>query len=246
MKTNTKNIIKRSLFIAFLLIIITIVISIVIRYDVEGEKTLPYSISEIHIVSHTSANDNETKAEGVYWDINLKEDNNIFIRLEKNDSETKETIKEVKINHFVVSKSSKVGQIKIYRPTGDLGTDLYKYSEQDYLNSEIIYTGDKSDDYKKLDIRNEGGTIAFRISLEDLGNYTSNDEVTYNGSLLSEIGITNEDIAFSISFDLTITLDNNVSFVGTFNLDLPAGDVINENEPYIKLTDFSNVIFKRI
>ena len=88
--------------------------------------------------------------------------------------------------------------------------------------------------------------LGFRISLENLGNYTSNESVVYNGSLLSEIGVTNEDMKFSISFDITITLDNNISFAGTINLDLPTGDIINEDEPHIELTDFSDVIFKRV
>lgn len=247
MKTNTVNILKKSLFLAFMLIIVTAVVSIVIKYNVEGEKSLPYSVKEILITSHTDANDNEEKSQDVIWDINLKEDNNIYIYLEKNDDETKETIKEVKINNFKITKKPKLGNIKIYRPTGNLGSELYKLSNQDYFNNEIVYTGASVDTLKNLEIRNEGGMIGFKVSLENLGNYTSNESVTYDGRLLSEIGITNEDLKFSISFDLTITLDNNISFVGTYNLDLPYGDVINEQEPNQTLTekDLKNVTFKR-
>lgn len=246
MKTSTINILKRSLFLAFVLIAITIVVSIVIRYDVEGEKDLPYSISKILVTSHAFANDNAQKADGVIWDIDLKDDNNVYIYIEKNDLETKETIKEVKISNFKVTKAAQIGNVKIYRPTGDLGSSLYQYSEQNYLNSEIIYSGARVDTLKNLEIRNEGGMIGFRVSLEDLGNYTSNESVTYNGSLLSEVGVTSKDMEFSISFDLTITLDNNVSFVGTYNLDLPCGDIINEDEPHLELTDFKDIVFKRI
>lgn len=245
MKANTKNIIKKSLFLAFLLIVITIVAAVVVRYDVEGEKKLPYSISKILITSHTYAKDNEQKNPDVIWDINLKEDNNIYIYIDKN-IDAKETIKEVKINNFKITKKPTIGNIKVYRPTGDLGKSLYEQSVQDYLESEIVYLGATVDTLKNLEVRNEGGMIGFCISLEDLGNYTSNESVTYNGSLLSSLNITNEDMQFSISFDLTITLDNSVSFIGTFDLDLPAGDIINENEPHIELTDFNNVIFKRL
>ena len=70
--------------------------------------------------------------------------------------------------------------------------------------------------------------------------------VTYDGSLLSSIGLTNESIQFSMSFDITITLNNNVSFIGTINLDFPAGDIINELNPSIEITDFDDIIFKRI
>ena len=245
MKTNTINIFKKALFLAFILIIITIVISIVIKYDVEGEKSIPYTVKKILITSHVDANDSEEKTENI-WNVDLKEDNNIYIYIEKNDKETKETIKEVKINNFKTTEKSQIGNVKIYRPTGDLGNELYKYSEQDYLNSEIIYTGATVDTLKNLEIRNEGGMIGFRTSLEDLGNFTSNDSVTYDGNLLSKIGVTNDKIKFNLSFDLTITLNNNVNFTGTFNLNLPCGDIINEVEPHLELTDFSDIIFKRI
>ena len=251
MKTNTVNILKKSLFLAFVLIAITIVISIVIRYDVEGEKSLPYSVSKILITSHAYANDNEEKSEGVFWDINLKEDNNIYIYIDKTDSKTKDTIKEVKISNFSITQKPKLGNIKVYRPTGDLGNNLYQYSEQNYLDSEIVYKGDKVDTLKSLEIRNEGGMIGFRVSLEDLGKYVSNDTtseegVTYDGSLLEAIGVSSNEIVFSISFDITITLDNNISFTGTVNLDLPCGDIINDAESHVELTDFQDIIFKRI
>ena len=245
MKTNTVNILKKSLFLAFILIAITIVISMVIRYDVEGEKAMPYSVEKIQITSHVDAKDNEGQTENI-WDVNLKEDNNIYIYIKKNDEETKETIKEVKLSNFKITEKSKVGNVKIYRPTGDLGTDLYKLSEQDYLKSKITYTGANVDTLKNLDIRNEGGMIGLRVSLEDLGNFTSNEGITYNGNLLSQIGLTNDDIKFNFSFDLTITLDNDVSFIGTYKLSFPSGDIINETEPLLELTDFSDVIFKRI
>ena len=245
MKTNTINVLKKSLFIAFILIVITVVISIVIKYDVEGEKEIPYKLEKIEITSHIDANDNEEKTENI-WDVNLKEDNNVYVFLTKRNEDVKETIKEVKLSNFKVTEKSKVGEVKIYRPTGDLGNSLYTQSEQNYLNSEIIYLGDKVDTLKNLEIRNEGGMLGFRVSLENLGNFTSNDGIVYDGSLLSKIGLTNEDIKFGMTFDLTITLDNNVKFSGNIKLDFPSGDIIQETEPLLELTDFNNVIFKRI
>ena len=166
--------------------------------------------------------------------------------LKKQNKNIKETIKEVKLNNFKITEKSKVGNVKIYRPTGDLGNNLYTQSEQNYLNSEIIYLGDKVDTLKNLEIRNEGGMLGFRVSLENLGNFTSNEGVVYNGSLLSKIGLTNNDIKFGINFDLTITLDNNISFTGNINLNFPSGDIINETEPLLELSDFNDIIFKRI
>ena len=245
MKTNKINMLKKSLFLAFLIITITIVFSIIIKYHVEGEATLPYSIEKILIVSRVDTKTNEDNEN--LWNVGLSENNNIFITIKKDSTSTKDTIKDIKINNFKISTPAKLGKISIYRPTGDLN-NLYEYSEQNYLESDITYTGARVDTLKTLEIRNEGGMIGFRVSLEDIGTYISNnydEELIYDGSLLNKAGISAEDIKFSMSFDLRINLNSGVSFVGTVNLDLPSGDIINEKEPYIELTDFSNIIFKR-
>ena len=248
MKKFNKDLLKKCLFLAFIVIAITLVISIVIKYSVEGEKTLPYTLEKILIVSRVDATNNEDPEN--LWNISLKEDNNIFIYIKKNDSETEETIKEIKINNFQLIKSPSVGSVSVARPTGDFGIDLYKYSEQNYFGKEIVYTGAKIDTLKTLEIRNVGGMIALRVSLEDLGTYLANEqdstEITYDGSLLEKIGIKKSDINFKISFDLTITLSNDISFVGTITLDLPSDDIINDSEPHLEITNFDNIVFKRI
>lgn len=245
MKTNKINIFKKCLFLAFLIITITIVFSVIIKYHVEGETTLPYSIEKILIVSRVDTKSNED-AENL-WNVSLTENNNIFITIKKDANSTNDTIKEIKISNFKITSNPKKGKISIYRPTGDLN-NLYVHSEQNYLESNITYTGAKVDTLKTLEVRNEGGMIGFRVSLEDLGNYISNnfeEELIYDGSLLNKAGISLEDIKFEMSFDLNITLNSGVSFIGTIPLNLPSGDIINEKEPYIELTDFNNIIFKR-
>lgn len=245
MKQNKVNILKKCLFLAFLIVTIVVVFSIVIKYHVEGESTLPYSIEKILIVSRVDTKTNED-AENL-WNVGLTENNNIFITIKKDSNSTNDTIKDIQISNFNIQSAPKLGKISIYRPTGDLN-NLYVHSEQNYLGSSITYTGAKVDTLKTLEVRNEGGMIGFRVSLEDLGNYISNnyeEELVYDGSLLAKAGISSNDIKFEISFDLTINLNSGVSFVGTINLELPSGDIINEKEPYIELTDFSDVIFKR-
>ena len=114
MKTNTINVFKRALFIAFILVAITVVFSIIVKYDVEGEKTLPYNIEKIQITSRDDAKDSENQTENI-WDVNLKEDNNVYIYLKKANDNIKDTIKEVKINNFNILEKSPVGEVKIYR-----------------------------------------------------------------------------------------------------------------------------------
>ena len=246
MKKNTKNVLKRSLFIAFLIVIITVVFSIVVRYDVEGEDNLPYALEKILIVSKVSTSNNEDSEN--LWNISLEEDNDVYLYITKTDESSTETIQSITLDNFTVTNEAEIGEPVIYRPTGDL-SNLYDLSEQNYLGSGFTYTGAKVDTLKTLEVRNEGGTIGFRASLESLGNYVSNDydeEIVYDGNLLTKAGITLEDIQFSVSFDLLITLNNNVTYKGTINIDFPNEDIITNPESNYEVTDFSNVVFKRV
>ncbi len=241
-----KDLIKKCLFLAFLIIVITVVIAIIAKYNVEGEQSLPYSLEKILIVSRVDTINNEDPDN--LWNISLTENNNIFVYIKK-DKNTDDTIKEITLINFKIHDSESKN-IKIYRPTGDLkGNDLYKYSEQDYLNTNITYTGSTVDTLKNLEIANTGGMLGFRVSLENIGNYVSNNHeetIVYDGSLITKAGLTKEDISFKISFDLIITLNSNVSYKGTITLDLPNEDILTNPESYLEITDFNNVVFKRI
>ena len=158
-----------------------------------------------------------------------------------------QTIKEIRIENFGVNKNPNRGNLKVLRPTGEIA-NLYTHSEQDYLNDKIVYTGGVIDDLKSLEISNNGGILGFRISIEELGNYISNEDeqITYDGKLLSNLGVSVEEIKFNISFDVVITTSDNISFKGTINLNLPIDTVIEEGSSNKEITDFSNVVFKRI
>lgn len=242
-----KDLIKKCLFLAFLIVIITAVIAIVAKYNVEGETSLPYSLSKILVVSRIDTKSNEDPNN--LWNISLTENNNIFIYISKN-KDTDETIKEIKLENFKITAASPKGNVKVYRPTGDLNSNnLYEHSTQDYLNSNITYTGATVDTLKNLEIANTGGMIGIRVSLEDLGNYVSNnyeEEIVYDGNLINKAGLTKEDITFSVSFDLLITLNSNITFKGTINLDLPNEDILTNPESYLEITNFDDIVFKRV
>ncbi len=238
-----KNLFKKCLFLLFVSILIMMVISIMIKYNVEGEQTLPFSLTKMLVVSTVDGKENEDSNN--IWNIGIKQVNDIFLYLDKT-IEDKQAIKEIKLENFTINKSPEIGNLKLLRPTGDL-PNLYTYSEQDYLKEGITYLGGSIDDMKSLEISNNGGTLGFRLSIEDLGSYISNEaeEVSYDGKLLSNLGIKLEQIKFDINFDIVITTSENINFVGTINLALPLDTVIEEGSSYKEITDFSNVVFKR-
>lgn len=239
-----KNLLKKCLFIIFLSALLMVVISIMLKYDVEGEKVLPFSISKILLVSTVDGHVVDDPEN--IWNIDVTQVNDLYIYIDKT-LEDEQTINEIKIENFVVNKIPSKGRLKVLRPTGEL-SNLYTYSEQDYIFTELTYTGAAIDDLKSLEISNNGGVLAFRVALEELGTYISNDdeEITYDGKLLSNLGINLEEIQFNLSFDIIITTSDDVSYKGTINLDMPIESVIEEGSSNRELTDFSNIVFKRI
>ena len=70
------------------------------------------------------------------------------------------------------------------------------------------------------------------------------DEIVHDGTLLSKIDLTQEDISFDISFDLVITVDN-CSYRSNLNMTMPCGNLIEEGTSSIEKTDMSDLIFRR-
>ena len=76
-----KNLFKKCIFIAIIVIILTVVFSIMIKYDVEGEKQLPFSISKILLVS--TVNGNVVDDPENIWNIDISQINDIYMYIDK-------------------------------------------------------------------------------------------------------------------------------------------------------------------
>lgn len=238
------RIFKRCLFLFCIIIMLMIVASIILKYEVEGEKTLPYRLSKIFVISTvegTPIDDGEN-----IWNIGIKQVNDLYCYIDKNSS-AEETIKQITIENFQVVQAPQKGDLAIYRPTGEL-SNLYTHSEQNYLKESLTYTGAAVDDLKTLEIGNQGGVIACRMALDNLGTYISNEttEITYDGTLLTNVGVNLEEIKFGINFDILIETNKNVVYKGTISLELPAEDVITKGSSNFEITDFGDVVFKRL
>ena len=239
-----KNFLKKFLFVWVIVIMLLIVAFIIIQYDAEGEKSLPFSINKILLVS--TVNGDIVDDPSNIWNINITQVNDIYMYINKTE-ETDLTIKEIKLENFNIVNKPQKGNVKLLRPTGEL-SNLYTYSEQDYLNSEIVYQGGVIDDMKALEIANTGGVLGFRFSLNDLGTYVSNEneQIIYDGNLLKNLNISLEEIKFSASFDIIITTSDNINYKGTVSIEMPIDTIIEEGSSHKEITDFNNVVFKRV
>lgn len=238
-----KNFIKRHIAIFTVSLIAIIVLSVIIKYNVEGETNLPFEISKIMIIS--TAGGKEREDTEYNWNLDVLQINDIYIDIIKNKNyHEKEIIDKVIINNFKIESYPLKGQINLYRPTNQ--NDIFNNEEQYKIEKEIEFIGNEISELENLKIANQGGLIFLRVVNTGIGTYTSDEteEVNHDGTLLSKIGISNEDIKFSISFDISIELKSNKQYKATITLQMPNGNLIEEGTTNYQLNK-NEIVFKR-
>lgn len=243
-----RNINKKIFHIIMIIVIIFVVLSVagimVLKYHVEGEANMPFHITKILIVESAEGISNEGATEK--WNLNVNQNNDIFIYLEKNSNYGKtETIKDVQINEFNINKLNQIGETKLYKPvTND--KEMFVNSVENEI-SEITYIGDLQSNLQEQKISNQGGKIVFRYAINNISKYISNENEEINhGQLLKLSNANIEDLKTSLSFNIVLTLNSGKKYQTTVEVDIPSDEVI-ESSPYAKeITDFDDIIFKRI
>ncbi len=64
------------------------------------------------------------------------------------------------------------------------------------------------------------------------------------GTLLSKIGITNEQIKFNVSFDISVELKSEKKYKANVTIEMPAGDLLQEGTTNRQING-KDIIFKR-
>lgn len=237
---------QKSIYLAIIAIILVAIgftaLMLILKYDEKGETNMPFEVTKISLIS--TANAEDVKDDKNTWNKLVGEDNDIYIYIDKNKNYTKkEIIEKVVLDNFIVVQEPKKGEVSIYRPSTNKDTIFENKNE--YISSEIIFTGEQSTEIQKLQISNQGGIIAFRCSNQSLGRFISNDSEIQHKDLLKKINITDEELNFKVSFDMTIVLSGGKKFKGTITLNLPVENSIESGQSGKEITDL-NLVFKRI
>lgn len=242
MSKNLKKVIHICIIITILVAIGFTGLIVVLRYDEKGETNMPFDITKITIVSTTDAKDVED-GENI-WNLNICQNNDIYIDIEKNENYKKKSIiNKVIINNVKIVKEPKNGKISFYRPSNNK-LSTFENIEQ-YEQKEFEYQGEKTSNIQEMQISNQGGRLAFRCANNNLGTYKSNDEeeLDYN-KLLDKINMKNDDLEAKISFNIEIVLINKITFKSTIELDIPVGDIVKDGKTSQEITDM-DIVFKR-
>lgn len=178
------------------------------------------------------------------WNLNLIQNNDIYIDIIKNKNYGKEEIiDKVIIDNFKIEDEPQKGEIKIYRPDSQ---NLNFTNKEEYkIEKEIEYKGAEKSDLNNLKVANQGGLIILRFVNQGLGNYKTNEEeIIHDGTLLNKIGLTNEDIQFKVSFDISIELNSGKKYKANVNLKMPNGNLVGEGTTNSQING-SEIVFKR-
>ena len=111
----------------------------------------------------------------------------------------------------------------------------------------IQYIGDLESNIKEQKISNQGGLVVFRYSVEDIGNYISNeDEEISHDNLLNKLSISNDDLKFKVSFDILVNLSSKKSYKSNVSLEFPVDDVVNKGTQSKEYENLNDIVFKRM
>lgn len=229
------------------IIAVTIFVGItMVKYEVEGEKNMPFELSKIMIVSTAEGFANEDSE--YKWDFDIFQNNDVYISIVKNEDYKKtEVIDRIVINNFTINEEPQKGEIVIYKPDNE-STMSYSCKEEFEVTESLEYIGATESNLENLQIGNQGGSIIFRVSNKNLYTYQSNDDkqIIHDGTLLAKANIKNEEIKCKISFDIIIELKSEKKYKGTVTLELPEGNIVKNGQESIEITNLDDVVFKRI
>ena len=136
-KEKKKQMIKLCIAVSTFVIILLLVGITMIKYQVEGDKNMPFNLSKIIMVS--TAEGQETEGDKK-WNFSIYQNNDVYIYIDKNEAYKGEerTIKSVRIENINITKAPSVGEIKTYMPNSVEGR-LFDYSDEYIVNEKLEY-----------------------------------------------------------------------------------------------------------
>lgn len=244
LKPKVKKVVQFIITVVVTALVITTVCLLMLKYSVEGESNMPFKLEQLVIVSTAEGMDIEGTEN--LWNFDIMQNNDIFLYIAKNKSyKETEIIKNITINNIKIEEKPSKGNVVVYKPS-QLDGQVYENKDEYKIENEVTFIGSEETNAKNLEISNQGGILMLRFCNNELGKYSSNDEtISHDGTMLSKLGITYEEIKCKISFDITIELASGTKFTGNMKLDLPVGNIVNAGTCSYETKDLKSVIFKR-
>ena len=81
--TKINKLILKSAYITIIILIIAVIALIILKYNVEGEKNMPFKLSNIIVISSAEGYQESENKEYI-WDAEIYQKNDIYLNIEKN------------------------------------------------------------------------------------------------------------------------------------------------------------------
>ncbi len=245
MNKIVKEKIKEAITLFLIIIVFVSVLAIMLKYENEGEKDMPFILSEILVISSAEEYEKAENPNGYKWNMNINQYNDIYINIKKANNTKKPTyIKNISIENLKIN-APEDAKIIAYMPNND-EKKIFKYDDEHKVEGNLTYNVGEKSDYTKLEITNEGGIMLFRIVNQDIAEYVSNDdgELKYDGTLLKNANVPEEKLKAEVKFDIVIRTDK-TAYRGNITLNIPSGNIKEEGVSRNHQTNLENIIFKR-
>lgn len=239
-----KKILKRAVMLIIIMLFFIIIGFSMLKYEVEGEKNMPFQLTKISIISTANGIPNTETLDR--WNFNLVQNNDIYFNFEKNENyKEQESINKISIENIKVLQNPLKGTTYFYRPSQQ-AVDWYENIEEARVTDKVEYQGNETSNVKELQVSNQGGIVGIRFAIEDLGTYVSEEEqITHDGLLLKSIGLKQEELKSKIAFDLVLELNSGIRYKAYIEQELPLDSVLGEGISKKEITDLNYVAFKR-
>lgn len=230
--------------IVIIFVILCVAGILILRYQVEGESNMPFKITKISIIE--SIEGLETQGVTDKWNLNVNQNNDIYVYIEKNSGYGKtEIIDTIEIQNIKIEKLNEKGETKLYKPVQD-EKRMFINSQENEIN-EITYKGELESNIKALQISNQGGIVAFRYAINNLAQYISQENIEIDHSKLLQLtGVQIDDLKTTLTFDIKMKLVSGKIFVATVVQELPVEEIIEKGTVGIEITEVEDIIFKRV
>ena len=241
-----KKAIKAGVCIIALALILILVITNIAEYDSKGEVNMPFELSKIVVMSTAEGMENKEENTEAKWKFNVIQNNDVYITISKNENYNKEDIiKSVKIENIQIKNGPKEGAIKVYMPNSSDGR-LFTYSDNYVIEESVEYRGATTSNPKTLEIGNQGGNVLISFVNTGLGTYESTEdtEIKHDGTLVAKMGKTEENLKFTASFDLVISVKNK-SYRTNINIEMPSDGLFEKGISTNEITNKEQFVFKR-
>ena len=134
-RTNLKQIIRNSIIVILAIIVLGYVGTTILKYQVEGETNMPFTISKLMLISNAEGVEKDEQSN--VWNMDIMQNNDVYIEIMKNKNyKQQEIIESITLDNFVFSKEPQIGTMTIYRPSAE-DKRTYDYKDESIIQNEL-------------------------------------------------------------------------------------------------------------